>query len=419
MSQATGGRRSDRMLDTRPLRSSVPFRRLWVGTAAVSFSGQVALVAVLFQVWQLTHSPAWVGAIGLVTAVPTIGCGLWGGVLADTVDRRRLVLTSSLGDGAAAIGLVAQAVLHVHSLPTVLALVGLQTACGAVGGPSRRTFVRELLPAPLVPAGVALNHMSFQLAMLTGPAVAGLLLGAAGTGAAYGLDVAATCVALYGVGRLPVLRSASALAPPPRMLRDSLRLANASHVLRGCLTSDLAATVLAMPVALFPELNQQRFSGRPETLGLFLSAMAVGGVIASLTSGAWSRIARAGAVMLVGAGTWGVALALLGVVRGLVPTLLCLAVAGAADTASVVSRGTIVQLATPADYLGRLTALEGVVGSGGPGLGNARAGAVASLSSAGTATFTGGIACALAIGCVALGNSGLRRWRGPAAAGAT
>lgn len=402
----------DGLVDTRPLRSHPGFRRLWSGTTAACFSSQVAVVAVLFQVWQLTHSSAWVGAIGVATAVPTVVFGLLGGALADAVDRRRLVMLTSVGAVAAAVLLAVQAGTGMRSLPVVLVLVALQTACTALGSSARRTFVARLLPRDQVPAGIALNQVSFQAAMLVGPAVAGLVIARSGVTAAYVLDAAAITVSLYGVARLPSMRPAGGATPVSlRATWDGWRFILRRPALSGSLAVDLAQTVLAMPVALFPVLNEERFAGDPQTLGLFLSAIAIGGITAGLTSGVVARASRPGIVSLGAAATWGAALACFGLVDTLIPTLAWLAVAGAADTVAVISRGTLIQLATPDAYLGRVSSVENVVGVGGPGIGNARAGAVAALTTASTAAVTGGLACVLVVGAVAVANPALRRWR--------
>ncbi|WP_433556510.1 MFS transporter [Pseudonocardia xinjiangensis] len=400
----------DGIVDTRPLRAHPAFRRLWVGTTASSFSGQIAVVAVLYQVWELTHSSVWVGAIGVATAVPTIVFGLAGGALADAVDRRTLVMLSSAGAVTAAVLLAVQAAAGVQSLALVLFLVAAQTSCGALGSSARRTFVARLLPRDQVPAGIALNHVSFQAAMLVGPAVAGLVLARAGLTWAYVLDAAAITVSLYGVARLPSMRPDGAARFSLASTWDGLRFLVRRPALRGALATDLAATVLAMPIALFPVINQERFGGNPETLGLFLSAIAVGGITASLTSGLLVRVGRPGMVSLVAAAVWGLALAGFGLSDTLPATFACLVVAGAADTISVISRGTLVQLATPDAYLGRVSSVEGVVGVGGPGIGNARAGAVAALTSASTAAVTGGLACVLVVAALAVTHPALRRW---------
>lgn len=407
----------DRVVDTRPLRSQPAFRRLWIGTTASAFGGQVAVVAVLYQVWELTHSAAWVGAIGVASAVPTIVFGLLGGVLADAVDRRRLVLLAG-GGGLAGAGLIAiQAGMGLGSLALVLALVTVQTGCGALSAAARRTFISRLLPHDQVPAGVALNHISFQIAMLAGPAVGGVVLARGGLTAAYALAAATTVVSLYGVARLPSMRPHGGAGVSLRATWDGWRFVLRRPVLAGAIATDLAATVLAMPIALFPVLNEERFGGDPQTLGLFLSAIAVGGIAAGITSGVVARAGRPGLVMAGAAIVWGAALAGFGLAGSLVPTLAFLAVAGAADTVSVISRGALVQLATPDAYLGRVSSVENVVGAGGPGIGDARAGLVAGLTSASFAAVSGGLACVLVVAAVAAAVPALRRWR-PADAGA-
>jgi len=400
----------DGLLDVRPLRASAPFRRLWIGSTASAVGGQVAVVAVLLQVWELTGDPLWVGAVGLATGIATIACGLVGGTLADRVDRRRLVLLTSAGTVVAAVALAVQAAVGLGSVGAVIALVAVQTGCGALGVAARRTFVAGLLERGLVPAGVAVGHVGFQAAMLLGPALAGPVLAWRGPAAGFGLDAALTLVSLYGVLRLPATPRIGATGSSLRATWDGWRFLLGRPALRGALAADLAATVLAMPVALFPVLNEERFGGDPRTLGLFLSAIACGGIVAGLASGTVTRTRRPGAVLLAAVGAWGLALAGVGFVGSPVATLGLLVVAGAADTVAVISRGAVVQLATPSEYLGRASSAEYVVGAGGPAVGNARAGAVAGLGSAELAAVTGGLACVAAVVAIAVAEPALRRW---------
>jgi predicted MFS family arabinose efflux permease len=398
------------LLDTRPLRSSPAFRRVWVGSALSTVGGQLAVVAVLHQTWELTASPVAVGAIGLAQAVPMIVFGVVGGTLADAVDRRRLVLFTTLGQILVAGLLAAQALAGLGSLAVLLGLVALQSAGSALGAPARRTFAARLLPADQVGAGLALANLSFQGAMLVGPAVAGVIAAGWGVGACYAVDALTFLAALYGVVRLPPLPPDGEVARPGlRAVVAGWRFIGSRPVLTGAFLSDLLATVLAMPIALFPGVNADRFGGGPQTLGLFLSAIAVGGITAGLASGAVTRARRPGMVMLGAAGVWGLALAAFGIAPSLWLVLGCLAVAGAADTVSVISRGALVQLATPDEYRGRVSAVEDVVGMAGPYLGNFRAGLVAGVTSAGFAAVSGGLLCVLGIVAVATTNRALRR----------
>jgi MFS family permease len=398
------------LLDTRPLRSSAPFRRVWAGGVLSTMGGQLAVVAVLQQTWDLTASPVAVGAIGLAQAVPMIVFGIVGGTLADAVDRRCLVLVTTLGQMVVAGLLAAQAWVGLDSLAVLLALVALQSAGGALGGPARRTFAARLLPADQVGAGLALFNLGFQASMLVGPAIAGIVAARWGVGACYAVDTLTFLAALYGVVRLPALPPEGERARPGlRAVAAGWRFIAARPVLAGAFLTDLIATVLAMPIALFPVVNAERFGGDPETLGLFLSAIAVGGIVAGLASGTVTRASRPGLIMLVAAGVWGAALAGFGMAPDPWPALGCLAVAGAADTISVISRGALVQLATPDAYRGRVSAVEDMVGMAGPYLGNFRAGLVADATTAGFAAISGGLMCVLGTALVGAATPALRR----------
>ncbi|MBC9718966.1 MFS transporter [Streptomyces sp. TRM66268-LWL] len=419
---ARSGRIRVRFLDTRPLRGSAPFRALWIGTSAAQLGGQIATVAVLAQVWELTGSPVGTGAIGLATGLPMVLFGLLGGTLADTVDRRALVRATTVGQLVASAGLCAQALAGNTSTVLLLTLVAAVTSCGALGAPARRTFPARLLPGDQVAAGLALNNVSFQASMLAGPALAGLIIARWDLPAAYAAQAAATAVSVLTVLRLPAMRPEGADAtdhgPRPRRGVRPKR-GGWSVVLRrprlwGSMATDLSATLLAMPIALFPLVNETRFGGNPETLGLFLSAVAVGGITAGLLSGTVTRWSRAGLVQLSAAGVWGIALACFGLAGPLWLALTCLAVAGAADTVSVITRGALVQLETPDAYRGRVSSMEHVIGVAGPELGNFRGGLLASATSATSSLVFGGLSAALAVAAVTAANAPLRAYRIPA-----
>ena len=174
--------------------------------------------------------------------------------------------------------------------------------------------------------------------MLLGPAAGGLVLGWSGVGGCYLVDAITFGLAFYGAFGLPPMRpDGEPSRPGLRGVADGLRFLVGNGTVRGALLTDLAATVLSMPISLFPLINQERFGGDPRTLGLFLSAIAVGGVVASVFSGTFTRLPRPGLVMLAGSTGWGVSLALFGVAPNAWLGLACLVFAGAADTVAVVS----------------------------------------------------------------------------------
>lgn len=405
-----------RFLDTRPLRGSQPFRALWIGSSASQLGGQTATVAVLAQVWDLTGSPVGTGAIGLATGVPMVLFGLLGGTLADTVDRRAVVRATTAGQLLAAAGLCVQAAVDNRSVLVLLALVALGAACGALGAPARRAFPVRLLPPDQVAAGLALTNVSFQAAMLAGPALAGLIIARWDFSAAYAAQAVAVAVSALAVTRLPSMKPRGADGATDgrrRPERGGWRIVLRRPTLWGSMATDLSATLLAMPIALFPLVNEIRFDGDPQTLGLFLSAVAVGGITAGLLSGTVTRLRRSGLVQLTAAGVWGLALAGFGLAGPLWVVLGCLAVAGAADTVSVVSRSALVQLETPDAYRGRVSSVEHVIGVAGPELGNFRGGLLASVTSAPFALVIGGLSATVAVAVVASANASLRAYRTP------
>ncbi|UUU19850.1 MFS transporter [Streptomyces sp. DSM 40750] len=413
-------RRGIRFLDTRPLRGSRPFRDLWISTSASQLGGHMATVAVLAQVWDLTGSPVGTGAIGLATGLPIVLFGLFGGTLADAVDRAALVRATAAGQVLAAVGLCAQALADNRSVVLLLALVAVGSACNALGAPARRTFPVRLLPSDQVAAGLALTNVSFQAAMLAGPALAGLVIARWDVSAAYAAQALAVAVSLLGVIRLPAMKpegtGTGATAVRRRPERGGRLIVLRRPTLWGSMAADLAATLLAMPIALFPLVNEDRFGGDPRTLGLFLSAVAVGGITAGLLSGTVTRLRRGGLVQLTAAGVWGLALAGFGLAGPLWLALGCLAVAGAADTVSVVTRSALVQFETPDAYRGRVSSVDHVIGVAGPELGNFRGGLLASATSAPFALVVGGLTATLAIAAVAAANAPLRAYRTPSPA---
>jgi MFS family permease len=398
------------LLDLAPLRTSTTFRRLWLGRALSGFGSQMTLVAVMYQVWESTGSTVWSGAVGLAQAIPLVAFGLFAGSLVDRTDRRRIYLIGLTGMTAGSVVLAAQGIFHNLPVLGLLAVLAAQSCFGAAGGPAARTFVGKLLPKDQVAAGLALQRITMQASMLLGPAIAGLLLGWFGVGGCYLVDALTFGSAFYGAFGLPRTHPEGELSRPGlHGVVDGLRFLVSHASVRGALLTDLAATVLSFPLSLFPLINEERFGGNPRTLGLFLSAIAVGGVIASVFSGTFTRATRPGVVMLTGSAAWGLSMVLLGVAPNAGLALGSLVLAGAADTMSVVSRGAIVQLNTPNAMLGRVVAAEQIVGQAGPDIGNMRAGLVAGATSGVFSLISGGLLCLVAVGAVAATTRPLRQ----------
>jgi MFS family permease len=405
------------LADLRPLRESPSFRRLWVGSTLSGLGGAMTSFAVTLQVYQLTGSTFAVGALGLAALIPTLSIGMLGGSLADSVDRRKLVLVTSCLMAAISALFAAQSLADLRQVWLLYLLAALQAAVGSVGAPARRTFTPRLLPADRLSAGLALDHLTFQLTLIAGPALAGLIAAAGGLRVCYLVDVASFGAALYGIARLPaMLPQGGSAGRGPRAVAEGIRFIFASQPLAGAFLADLNATVLGLPVALFPAINAERFGGHPQTLGLLTTAIGVGGLIGSTFSGPIGQVVRPGRAMLVTVSVWGAAIAGFGLADSLPLALGCLALAGAADTTTVVFRGTIVQTAIPDQLRGRISAADYVVGYGGGELGNLESGAVGSLTSPAFSAVSGGLATVLGAVVIGLALPAFTRYRRPSGA---
>lgn len=405
------------LTDITPLRQSPPFRRLFAGSLLSTVGGAFTAYAVPLQVYVITRSPVAVGAIGLAELIPTLIVGLLGGSLIDAVDRKLLALATSSCLAVVSGLLAVQAFAGLRSVWLLYSLVAVQAALLAVNSPVRRTFIPSLLGPDLLAAGLALNRIAFQVALIAGPALAGLITAAAGghLQVCYLIDTLTFGGALYGIGSLPAMPPlVGSLRPGLRAVGEGLTFIRRSQVLAGAFLTDLNATVLALPVALFPAINAERFGGNPATLGLFMTAIGAGGLVSSALTGPLRTMRRPGLVMLVMVAIWGGAFAGFAVASSLWLTLALLALAGAADTITVIVRGFIVQAVTTDGLRGRLTSAEFVIGMGGSSLGNLESGALGSLTTPVTSALAGGLATVVLSAVIGLALPKFAAYRAPA-----
>jgi MFS family permease len=379
-------------IDVEPLRHAA-FRRLWVGNSLGFVGFQLTAVAVPVQVYGLTGSSFWVGMLGLVGLVPLVLFGLWGGAVADAVDRRVLLLSSSLLLWGCTGGLLVVALAGVASLPLLLGLVAVQAAGFAVASSTRGAIVPRVLPEALVPAANTLSFTASNVGLVLGPLLAGLILARWSFAAAYTADLAVFTIALYAAARLPALPPAGpAVTPGLRSVVDGLAFIVTRPVLLLSFAVDIAAMVLAMPRALFPETATRL--GGPAAAGWLYAAIAMGAVVAGLSSGWIGRVGRQGVALVAAVIAWGLAVAAAGLAPALWQMVLLLAVAGAADLVSAVYRQTILQTYAPDEMRGRMQGVFIVVVAGGPRLGDLRAGAAAAAFGVTAAWVGGGLLCA-------------------------
>jgi MFS family permease len=394
---------NDFLLDVRPLRHPA-YRRLWLGQSVSVVGFQLTSVAVPVQVYDLTHSSFWVGTLGIVALVPLIVFGLWGGAVADHMDRRVLLLTSSCVTWASTLALLVQALLGLDQVWLIMVCVAVQSIGFAVSSPTRGAIIPRLLPMELVPAANTLNFTMNQASILLGPLLAGLILARWSYAVAYGLDAVLFTAGLYAALRLPAIPPLGDNIrgrPGLRSVIQGLGYLTGRPVLLMSFVVDIIAMGVAMPRALFPEVATTRF-GDGAAVGWLFASIGIGGLVGGLMSGWMGRVRRQGVALVAAIAVWGLAVAAAGLAHQLWLAVLLLAVGGAADLVSGVFRQTILQTYAPDEMRGRLQGVFIVVVAGGPRLGDLRAGAMASLVGATAAWVSGGIACAILVVAVSL-----------------
>ncbi|MFJ4201056.1 MFS transporter [Streptomyces sviceus] len=363
-------RRKRLLVDVGPLRVG-EFRRLWAAGIVTTLGAQLTAVVVPLQIYELSGSSAWVGLAGLVGLAPMAAAALWAGALADVRDRRRVLLTTTVGIGLTSLLLWAQAWAHLRSVGVLLVLVGVQQALFGANSTVSRAVTPRLVRPELLPAANALQSVVLLSAGIAGPLLAGGLLPVAGGGTLYLADSVAVCATAWAVWRLPALPPIGGgerrHEPIMRQIADGIRMVTGRQVLLTVYLCDFAALSLGLPTALFPQLAAETF--HPSDIGMLYAAVSAGGVLAGLFSGTFTRVQRRSVAVAVSAGIWGLAVAGFGTARSLPAAVAWLLLAGGALLALGVFRKTVLQTAVADGMRGRLQGIDTVVAAGGPRLG--------------------------------------------------
>ncbi|QIS08643.1 MFS transporter [Nocardia arthritidis] len=400
------------LADTTPLRQP-DYRRLWVTGIVTMVGAQMSLVAAPQQIFQITGSSGYVGLAGLFGLVPLIVFGLWGGALADVMDRRKLLLLTSFGTGITSLAFWVQAAAGLHNVWVVLVLLAAQQAFFAVNQPTRSATIPRLLPADQLAAANSLNMTVMQFGSIAGPVLAGALIPVIGLSTLYLLDAIALLATLWAVWRLPAL-------PPTgterkagfRTVLDGFAYLATQRILLASFAVDLIAMIFGMPRALFPQIARETF-GDPATgglaLGLLFASMSAGAVLGGVFSGWIPRVRRQGLAVVICIALWGCSMIGFGVAVGLTGDLLgvgaglwialgCSAFGGAVDMVSSALRVTMLQTVATDEMRGRLQGVFIVVVAGGPRIGDVAHGFAA--ASLGTAVAAAGGGALVVVGMV-------------------
>jgi MFS family permease len=389
------------------------FRLIWASQLVSMAGSMMQNAAILWHVSLLVsphHRGLALGMVGLVRIVPIVGFSLVAGVVADAMDRRRLMLLTQVGMTVAA-GLLAWTVFAgVRSLLVVYALAALSAAFSAFDGPARISLIASLVPRKHLPNAISLNSIMFQAASVAGPALGGLVIASLGVGWAYALNAVSflfVIVALLAMRELPARPAEAASGVSLRAAREGLVFVFRDPLIRSSMLLDFIATFFASATALLPIFAQDVLRVGAKGYGLLSAAPSVGALLTSIALVPLvDRIERRGATLLWAVGVYGLATVVFGISHWFALTFVCLALTGAADMVSTVIRNIIRQLATPDAMRGRMTSVNMAFFMGGPQLGELEAGLVAQAWSAPVSVVSGGVGCLVATAWVA--------WRTPA-----
>lgn len=409
--------------DLSSLRESRDLRLVVLGNFVSGMGTQATLVALPYQLYIQTHSAFLVGLLGAVELMPLVAMALLGGVIADRMDRRRLLLLDQIGLVAASGGLAVAAFAGRPSIVVLYALGGVLAGFSAVQNVTRSAIVPNLVRPARLRSALALNYGLYQLTMVLGPGLGGLLIAALGVQAAYTVDAVSCLAMVFAV--LP-------MSPQPpdrshkvqgvrRSIAEGLRYVRGNQALMGSFAIDLVAMTFGMPRALFAVLSVSVYHAGAGGTGVLYAAVSAGATVAALTTGWLEHARRLGLVVIWAVLAWGAAVALAGLAGSLWLAALLLALAGAADSVSAVCRSTINQTVTPDRMRGRMSSVFSLVVTSGPRLGDIEAGAVAGAAGPRFSVVSGGLACVVGVGAVVAAFPALARydaetWVGEAAA---
>jgi len=406
----------EQRVETSPLRYR-DFRLMWIGFFVSQVGTQMQVVAVAWQVYQLTGDPLALGAIGLARVLPVLVFGVFGGMFADVVDRRRLLLCTQSAMMACSLGLFYLTSSGRITMPLLYLFCVAAGTATALSNPARQALIPSLVPEDALARALGLSVSSWQLATVLGPTVGGLLLASHDAALVYLID-AVSFVAM--IVALLLIRARGSAAPTTSVGLDALaegfRFLWRTPILLGLMLADFLGTFFAGAMLLMPIFADELLAVGPQGLGFLFAAPAAGSMLVALAIAVFGSPPLTGATVLVCIGLYGLATAAFGLTSSFEFALLFLALGGAADGASTVVRQTLRQLLTPDHLRGRMTGVTMIFFMGGPQLGELEAGAVARLFGVRTSVILGGILCTCSAAVLAVVLPGLRRYRlhGPA-----
>lgn len=392
-------------IDLSPLKISRSFAGLWGAGVLTSVTGQMIQMALAWQVFSATASSLAVGAIGLAVALPTLIFGLLGGALTDLRPPKIVGLVGTSGQILTSVVFLILTLTHSLAPPIIYALIAVQSAFGAITAPTRRPYLRKLLPSTAMPAAMALYMLSMHTGQIVGPVISGLLLNHNLLALIFMMHIMALGGYLGSVLALPAIPAAAPGVVGFGSIRSGLAGMWQHNTLRKAILVDFSMTFFALPIALLPAFNAERLDGGPLGYGWLLSAVSIGGVVGTLASGWLGTLQKPLACVFWFASAWSLAVGVLAFTSTVWGAILILGIMGILDVWSLTLQQSVVQRETPTTLLGRMGSIQSLAGMAGPQLGNFRAGAMGSVIGVQQAIALGAVMGLIAIAILSRSRS--------------
>ena len=400
---------------TEPLKTSRDFRLLWLAALPGGLAMGAVGLAVFVQAYELTGSPAAVGAFGLVQFGAMFAGVVAGSAIVDHVDRRRLLLLTQAGFGISAVALLAGSLLGDPPLALLYLSSGIGSALASVHFPTRAAMITPVVEPAWLTTAMTLEMVVWNLTMIAGPIVGGIVLAAFGLEGVYALSAACHAISALTMLRLEPQAPAGEVVARRfgiAAVKRGLAYLRPRPILRGILWTDLIVMALAMRRSLFPVLAVERFHAGAEVVGVLMAAIPAGALLVSLTGNWLVRVRRQGLWVVVAAAVWGIAMTAFGLSGDRLPlAVVLLAIAGGAHIVAAILRGTIIHQQVPLDLRGRVWGINFLVLNGGPRLGDLSGGVAASFVGASASVVGGSLAALAGLAIYTVATPSLLRYR--------
>jgi MFS family permease len=388
------------------------YRLLWSAELISTMGTQMQRVAIAWQIYELTGEALNLGLLGLVRFAPIVIFGLFGGVLADQRDRRRLLTVTQLVLFGVSALLALAAFRDVASLWLLYGTTFFAAAFASVAGPSRQALIPALVPRQELSGAMSLNVLAMQVATVSGPAIGGWIIGHGGVGVVYTIDALSFLIVVIAVRLMQTrITPTGATVGTFAAAAEGFRFLWKSPVLLGVMTVDFVATFCGASMVLMPIFATEILDVGPSGLGLLLAAPAAGAIAGGLVMSIARIPHRPGVGVLTAILVYGLAVVAFGLSTNFILSLAMLAAGGAADAVSMAMRHTIRNLVTPDHLRGRVAATHSMFAMGGPQLGEFEAGVAAAAFGAGPSVVIGGVGAIVATVVVGWFVPAIRKYR--------